>query len=494
MNYFARHWRGEQPLWVAFWINNGLLLLPVGFGVGFAMAWISGWGQGLQPLAAATLFGIFALTVISIWGPVGAWRSATAYLDDGGSGLWGGLAKLVLGLGMLLNLASLIFQVLPEVPGQVRMALGNDPIGRLDIALSPDGRSVMLSGPFGSGAAARFTRATKDAKDLRTVVLDSPGGRLYEAHEISRAVKARGLLTRATGDCASACTLVFIAGAQRSLLPPARLGFHRASAPSMSPLHDQIANRKLAAMYDDAGLPRYFVDRVLRTPSWSIWFPPPADLMEAGILAPPTLKVMADDGLPADAPLQRYHDLLSENPLWAELERRHEGVLARAAERMRDARMRGAAPDVAANEGQAVAIAEVPAVLRSAGTRSLEAYFESLSTELRSRRSGGDTACLAVLSASDDAAPERLATWVQATLQEAADPQPARALSAIELEVLRRELGPTAPERIAALVPGAGRRPGASGCARTLETLDALARLRPPQRQLVVRQMLAAGT
>ena len=493
MNYLVRHWRGELPLWAAYWVNNGLLLLPVGFAVGVAMAWIAAWGQGLQALASATLFGVFVYVVVSIWAPVGAWRSATVYVNEGGSGLWGGLAKLTLGIGMLLNGASLVFQVLPEVPAQIRMALGTDPIGKLDIALAPDGRSVMLSGPFGAGAANRFTRITRDAKNLRTVVLDSPGGRLYEASEIAHAVKSRGLLTRATGDCASACTLVFIAGAQRSLMPPARLGFHRASAPSMSPLHDQIANRKLAALYGEAGLPQHFVDQVLRTPSWSIWFPPVAELMDAGILAPPSLKVVPDDGMAADAPAERWRDLLADNPLWSELERRHEGVLARAAARMHEARLRGAEPGAVGDEGLAVALAEVPVVLRSAGARSLEAYFDSLASELRARRSGGDAACLAVLGGRDAAAPERLAAWLQATLLEEADPQPARALSPIELEVLQRELGPAAPERIAALVPGGARKPAAAGCARTLETLDALARLRPPQRQLVVRQMLASA-
>ena len=160
MNYLVRHWRGELPLWVAYWVNNGLLLVPVGFAVGVAMAWIAAWGQGLQALASATLFGIFVYVVVSIWAPVGAWRAATVYVNEGGSGLWGGLAKLSLGIGMLLNGASLVFQVLPEVPGQIRMALGSDPIGHLDIALAPDGRSVTLWAANARGELAMQAEAS----------------------------------------------------------------------------------------------------------------------------------------------------------------------------------------------------------------------------------------------------------------------------------------------------------------------------------------------
>jgi hypothetical protein len=490
VGYLSRHWRGELSLPVAFWVNNFLLLFPLGVALGLLMAWAAAWGQSLQTLSLAALGGLVLLALVSVWAPIGAWRSATCYLDEGGSAGWGLAAQFVLGLGMLGNAITFAFDVVPGLPGQLRLAAGRDPIGSLNIALAEDRRSVTLSGPFGMGAAARFEQVVKKAPQLRYVVLDSPGGRLYEAHEIATVVRQRGLRTRASGDCASACTLVFVAGTQRSLAGPARLGFHRASVPSLNPLHDELANRKLAQLYAEAGMPEDFVAGVLRTPARHMWFPAADVLAAAGILPRPTLQPELDPALPADAPLERYREALTDNALWIELDRRHPGLLDAAADRMLQARRRGLALEAVAQDARAVAMTAVPDVLRSAGPRSQEAYLQVLAAGLRKRRAGGEAACQAVLALADDAMSVRLGSWMQAALAESAERQPARALSPLELEVLRRELGVGASERIAALVAAPGVRNKGHACAKTIELLDAMARLRAPQRRLAVRLML----
>ncbi len=496
MGYFGRHWRGELSLPVSFWINNGLLMLPLGFALGLLLVWAELWGQSLQATSTALLVGTVVLSIVSVWAPVGVWRSARVYRDEGGSPGWALAARGLAGLGVLGSVFSLVVDVLPQLPAQLRLAAGQDPIGRLEIQLSADRRSVRLSGPFGMGAAGRFQRTLNSAPELRRVVLESPGGRLFEAHEIATAVHERGLQTRAIGDCASACTLVFVAGSQRSLAPTARLGFHRASVPSSNPLHDQLANRTLASLYGDAGLPRYFIDQVLRTPSWSIWFPAVDALVAAGILPPPTLLPELDATLAPDAPAAAYREVLSSNLLWTALEERQAGAIDDGAARMQAARQRGLDAEAAAREAQAAALDAVPVVLRSAGMSALDRFLAALSAELRERRPAGDASCQAVLGAATATAsaspPQRLADWMQGALLEPADPQAVRPLTALELEVLRRELGPDAPERITAMLPGAGPRRGAPGCARAIELLDAMAALKAPQRRLAARLMLSA--
>jgi len=122
-----------------------------------------------------------------------------------------------------------------------------------------------------------------------------------------------------------------------------------------------------------------------------------------------------------------------------------------------------------------------------------------LAADLRDRRAAGDAACLAVLgfaSPAGDAAAapaEHLANWMQAALLEAPEPVNAKPLGPLEVEVLRRELGASAPERIAVLVGGANARKVLRGCTPTIELLESMARLRPPQRRLAVRLMLQPG-
>ncbi|MFY9511797.1 MAG: ATPase, T2SS/T4P/T4SS family, partial [Rubrivivax sp.] len=429
MGYIARHWRGELSLPLSFWVNNGLLMLPLGLGIGFLMVWIAVWGQSLQAASVALLVGAALLLLLSVWGTVGAWRAANTYLDEGGTPGWGMAAKLLLFVGTLLNLGTMGADLLPQLPMHLRQVLGQDPIGRLEMRLAADGRTVTLSGPFGMGAAPRFQRLLQTAPQLRQVLLDSPGGRLFEAHEIAQQVKARGLSTRASADCASACTLVFVAGTQRSLAPGARLGFHRASVPSLNPLHDQLANLKLASLYDEAGLPRDFIVRVLAVPAQRMWFPVAEQLINAGILPRPRLLPELPPPLPADTPLASYRELLGENLLWLALEQRQAGAIDDAAQRMQQARQRGLELDAVAQEAQSAALAAVPTVLRSAGAGALDRYLALLSAELRERRSEGDAACQALLGSAGGLESPRWVDWMQTALLEPADPQPARALT-----------------------------------------------------------------
>jgi hypothetical protein len=498
MGYFARHWRGELSLPVAYWVNNVLLMFPLGIGVGLLMAWISAWGESLQMASIGVLVGLAGLAVASIWAPVGAWRSAVHQLEEGGPALWPRLTQVVVGLGLVVTVANVVFDVLPELPAQFRMAAGRDPIGSLDIRLAADGRSVVLSGPFGMGASSRFEKTLKNAPQLRRVVLQSPGGRLFEAHQIAGQVRARGLQTRAEGDCASACTLVFIAGQRRSVAPKARLGFHRASVASHNPLHDSMANQRLQGLYEDAGLPPAFIGQVLLTPASRMWFPALDTLVAASILPPLSLRPELDAGLlPVDAPAERYRDALTDNALWAELEVRQPGLLDAAAQRMQAARARGLALPEVGTEAQAQALSAVPLLLKSAGPRSLEAYIAMLAAELRAKQGAGDAACQAVLAVAVASGPggaaapsEHLAQWLQQALLEAPEAVTTKPLSPLEIEVLRKELGPDAPERIAVLVGAEGGRKGLRGCAPAIQLLDAMARLRGPQRRLAMRLML----
>ncbi len=497
MGYFARHWRGDLSLPVAYWVNNVLLMFPLGIGLGLLMAWTSSWGQSLQGANVGMLVGLGVLALASVWAPVGAWRSASRYLQEGGSSLWGGLTKIVCGLGLVGSLVNFFVDVMPELPAMLRLAAGDDPIGSLDVQLAPDGQSVTLSGPFGMGAATRFERTLKKAPQLRRVVLESPGGRLYEAHQIAGRVRALGLQTRAAGDCASACTLVFIAGSQRSVAPRARLGFHRASVPSHNPLHDGMANRKLQALYEEAGLPSSFIHHVLQTPSQRMWFPPADELVAAGILPLPALQPELDAALlPAGAGVERYRDALVDNTLWAALEQRQPGALDAAAARMHAARARGLDLPAVAAEAQAQALTAVPLLLKTAGPQSLESFLVLLAAELRAKKGAGDAACLSVLSFAapegEGSAPpaEHLARWMQQALLEAPELLAPRPLGALEVEVLRKELGPDAPERIVVLVGGANAKKWLKGCAPTIDLLEAMARLRGPQRRLAVRLML----
>src|ERR1700722_12369788 len=134
----------------------------------------------------------------------------------------------------------------------------------------PGGEAVEVSVIFSWAVPQNLMATLASAPGVRTVRLDSPGGYLQPALQAAEIIRARGLDTYVPRLCASACTVVFLAGKDRFLGPDARLGFHQAHAPGVPPAYFDALLRET---YQKAGVPDGFIDHVLRTPPQSIWFP-----------------------------------------------------------------------------------------------------------------------------------------------------------------------------------------------------------------------------
>jgi hypothetical protein len=124
------------------------------------------------------------------------------------------------------------------MPGyRVACLLGALIIGVLNgLAIEPvnaaeRGSTLVLSGVIGPGAFARF-KAELDRRNPDVIVVDGPGGRVFEAMLIGTEIKRRGLSTVVpkSRSCASACTIVFLSGRTRALETGATLGLHAASS------------------------------------------------------------------------------------------------------------------------------------------------------------------------------------------------------------------------------------------------------------------------
>ncbi|MBI5718302.1 MAG: hypothetical protein HZC37_11530 [Burkholderiales bacterium] len=527
--YIARHWRGELTLPVSFWVNNCILALPVGFAIGALAAWIAVTGDYLRGGSIALLVAWPLLLLFSVWSIVGAWRAATAHSESGGSGLWAGLAKLLLALSALSTTGSAVFDFVPNVGDWLRMARGIDPIGHVQATLSADGRRLRLEGPLGLGDAERIRALTAKAGGLRIVELDSPGGRLKEGEEIAALVKRAAWHTRTTGACESACTLVHMAGERKQLLPGAKIGFHRASAGTVNPVLDNLANRELVRIYREAGLPERFIERTLATPASRMWYPSRDELVGAGLvsLAERPLDIELPES--AKAPASEYADAMTGSDTWLAVDKRYPGAMALAARRMVEARAGGADAAEVQVQGQKVIEQHLPALLAEAGPELRESYLALLALQLSAARAAAPaagvamttttstsstttavprpgaaaapTACIGVLAADAGArralSPDlvqREAAWLIAAAAAAPTREiGGRAPSTVEQEVLRRRLGERSPALLAqAWQPGALQRP-ARDCERAIELLRAVAELPPAERRLATRLMFGRG-
>ncbi|MGN6829495.1 RDD family protein [Paucibacter sp. M5-1] len=497
--YLAAHWQGEHSLARSFWINNVLLSLPIGLALTGLMTWISLKGEALQAGSIAMLIGWPLILAFDTWAIVGAWRAAHAYRRIDGSALWANLARLSLVLSALQMVVSTLFGFLPQAGEYWQMARGSDPIGQASFKLSADGRTLRLDGPIGMGDATRLQKLLAGtAQPVRLFELASPGGRVYEAERMVEQVRKTGAATRAVGGCESACTLVFLAGQQRQLMPGARLGFHRASSGSYNPVFDEVANQELAATYREMGLPEPLIQRTLRTPADSMWYPASDELiLHALIEAPPqTLDVVLPSD-PATSTEQDYLDALGANPAWHLLGARYPELLPAAAARMRAAHL--AQPgnaDEPQNAALRVLAERLPGLLMEVSPELRRRYLAVLKAQLRTARAAGPAICQALLGGQLElrrAMPAELRAqetrWLGAAAEAAAPRWLPKAPSALELEVVRRTLGGHAPGLLGRVwVEDGGAR--APSCDAVLRTLDQAAALPVAQRELAERLLL----
>jgi hypothetical protein len=499
--WFSRHWHGELSLAASFWVNNVLLAFPAGLAIGALMAWITVTGDLLKSGSLAVLVGYPLLLLFSIWCIVGCWRSARAYLHDGGSALWGRLTQLLLVLGAINTAYSAAFEFAPNIGSYVRMARGIDPLGNLSATLSADGTRLKLEGPIGAGDGQRVGALVRDAKALRVIELDSPGGRLKEAETLAAVVRSKGPQvphTRTTGACESACTLIHMAGSRRQVQPGAKLGFHSAYTGTWNPVLDRLANRELARLYREAGLPEPFVQRTLETPPWRMWYPSRAELAGADLLHVPERPLDIELPPAAGAAAAEYEVQMQTSDTWLALDKRQPGVMALAARRMAQARSGGAGDDEVQVQAQQVIEVLLPQLLAGAAPQQHEAYLALLLEQLASaQQGGGPEACIAVLRADaaarralPRAVVQREADWL-IEVAGAGEARARAALSPIEEEVLRRRLGDKAPAQLARAwrvgQPDPAPRQLESECKRTIELLRTVAALPAAERRLAAR-------
>lgn len=150
------------------------------------------------------------------------------------------------------------------------------------IEANPDRQTLSLSGEFQFGVAAAFTVALEEHPDTRRVELSGPGGLESEGLAIAGAIELRGLDTHVGSECASACTLAFVAGQRRTTAEDGLLGFHSVS----SPIHllADGNNQKYEQYFAGRGVDADFIRRATSTPPDDMWYPTNDVLLAAGVL------------------------------------------------------------------------------------------------------------------------------------------------------------------------------------------------------------------
>jgi hypothetical protein len=297
-NFMARHWRGEFSLPRSYWINY--LLLGIGVGLAFgalgAVINLRGVEQPVCWLISLALTWS-AITLFTIWSAIGVWRAATAY-RRAGKRFWGVAAKVTIALGAANLVYSLVFVAIPQGLGICEILAGDARLGSHQFKVMNNGSMLDFSGGISFGTAKEFETMLKAMDHVRTVRLNSNGGRIAEAQKISDLIRARGLSTYVTRQCASACTIIFLGGKQRYLHTTARLGFHQPSFRGMTANEQRISIAREQARLQKFGLSNAFAERANAAAPSGMWFPEQSELLRehvvTTIVTPPPPKPVAN--------------------------------------------------------------------------------------------------------------------------------------------------------------------------------------------------------
>ena len=308
-NFIARHWRGELSLPRSYWINYMLGGIGVGLAIGALGAAIN-LSAVEQPVYWLISLGLTwsAICLFTIWGAIGVWRAATAY-RHAGKRFWGAAAKVTIALGVLRLAYSLPFVAIPQSLGIYEIVAGDAQLGSHQFKVMNNGAMLDFSGGISFGTAKEFETMLKAMDNVRTVRLNSNGGRIAEAQKIADLIRARGLSTYVTQQCASACTIMFLGGKQRHLHATARLGFHQPYFRGMTTTEQRIAVAREEARLQGFGLSAAFAERANAAGPSGMWYPEQSELVRervvTSIYTPPPPKPVASAAPAQSVPATR---------------------------------------------------------------------------------------------------------------------------------------------------------------------------------------------
>lgn len=286
-NYFVRHWRGELPLAVSFWVNVVLLNFVGAFVVN--VFWFAGSFDGMPwQTTQKMLVGTIAVgLIIGAWQIVGTWSSATRYRENGGKGFIAGLVKVLMGFGAL-SLFSNIMLTLEELNVRHENASEQNFVVKVS-----DNKEIMtISGEIGVTISDVVISTLEQHPNLKTVILNSHGGDLDETFRIIDALEAyqanrRPLNTYVHEHCASACTIIYVSGAKRLLHVDAKLGFHQFqmyAANSSTTQNIARLNSKVSDYFEQQGVLKRFTRVMFQADADDMWYPDTEELLDTYVV------------------------------------------------------------------------------------------------------------------------------------------------------------------------------------------------------------------
>lgn len=289
ISYLLLHWRGQQPLAWSFWVNFVSLRVLI-----FAVQsqWVAG-SEGHSQVPSLVVYFIVLLLhgALLVWQIVGVIRACDQHFAEHRSlvTLWGAqLAAVALFLmSAIYSLEAVQVTLSPAETENVFARISQEHAEQYDISLSDNRCELRIVGSLELGITKAVRRVLSDNDQIGTVLLNSDGGNIYEGRGLAKLFSEHRLHTRVSEKCASACTLAFIGGINRTALQSASIGFHQYRVDADYDIivtnvsKEQERDR---ALFLASGVSESFTAKMFSQEASSMWWPVLADLVDAGFV------------------------------------------------------------------------------------------------------------------------------------------------------------------------------------------------------------------
>lgn len=156
-----------------------------------------------QIAARVTLIYVFvALAIVYPWQVVGLWQACVRHIIQTGRTAWARTAQVVTVIGILgtLGNVNIYWPIYKEI---YQIGFGKDEFGNYTVELKKNESLVHVQGGLGFGVSKEVAGLLAKHSNIKGIILDSHGGRIYEGRELSKLILIYGLDTYSLKGCYS---------------------------------------------------------------------------------------------------------------------------------------------------------------------------------------------------------------------------------------------------------------------------------------------------
>lgn len=282
-NYFAKHWRGELSLGVSYWINNFLINTVIYvFILYFSKIADFTEHEILHPFLAICIW--ILIFVYTPWNLVGLWRASNYHIKQYNKYFWANVVKFLVIIGCIQSVAVILENGIPQIKDNLNIILKNDSLSKNEIRILNNGRELEIKGGISFGLTNIVKGYFESYPNIKTVHLNSPGGRVLESHKLYNYLKYKNVDTYTTTGCQSACVNIFLAGKNRYIKNGAEIGLHSPIFPGYSESEKISSINEEKEFFRKLNVPTDFINKIFSTPSSDMWKPSYAELINAKIV------------------------------------------------------------------------------------------------------------------------------------------------------------------------------------------------------------------